>query len=134
MEKGQILTSVEADADPDLNVRHVPHPEGPYAVKDVQGQVAHLGRVAVTVTVGNSGGNHVGISNGLDFVHVKVLDDVVKYCVEIIEHLEYLSWLAGGGQVSEANNVTRGTLTNNLLLNLKWHKNSLNNILTNVFN
>lgn len=59
------LTRVEADTDLDLDVGHVPHLEGPYAVQDVQGHVAHLCSVAVPIAVGNSGGHHVGVSYSL---------------------------------------------------------------------
>ena len=47
-----------------------------------------------------------GISNGLNFVHVKVVDNGIKAGVEVIEEVNHLQWGAGPSNACEPNNVT----------------------------
>lgn len=47
------LTGVQANADLNLDVGHVPHLKGPNAMQDVKGHVGHLGCMSVTIAVGD---------------------------------------------------------------------------------
>lgn len=57
------LTRVQAYTDPDFEFRHVPHLEGPNAVKDVKTHVGHFSCMTVAIPVGDSRSDHVGISD-----------------------------------------------------------------------
>lgn len=47
-----------------------------------------------------------GISNGLHFVHIKVIHDGIKTGVEVVEQVHHLQWSAGPSNTGEAYNVT----------------------------
>ena len=51
-------------------------------------------------------GKPTGISDGLDFVDIKVVDDGIKAGVEVIEEVHHLEGSAVPGNLGEANNVT----------------------------
>lgn len=57
------LTRVQTYTDPDFEFRHVPHLEGPDAVKDVKTHVGHFSCMTVAIPIGDSRSDHVGISN-----------------------------------------------------------------------
>ena len=61
--------------------------------------------MTVPVGIREARDDHVGVPDSLHLVDVVVLDDGVKQSVEIIQHLEYLSGLAGRGEVGEADDV-----------------------------
>lgn len=46
-----------------------------------------------------------GVADGLHLVHVIVVNDVVKGCVELVEEVHHLVRRAAAGQLSEANDV-----------------------------
>lgn len=45
------------------------------------------------------------ISYGLDLVHIKLVQDIVKGGVELIQQCDYLKWRTGACQTREAHNV-----------------------------
>ena len=47
-----------------------------------------------------------GISNGFDFVNVKVVDDGIKAGVQIVEQVYHLEGSATTSNLGESNNVT----------------------------
>ena len=47
-----------------------------------------------------------GVTDGLHFVHVVVVDDVVEGGVELVEEVHHLVGRAGAGQLGEAYDVT----------------------------
>ena len=72
------LTGVQTNPDPDFEVRHVPRPKGPDAVKNVQGHVGHFSCVTVSVPGGNARGHHVGITDSFHLNTKNRMDDVAK--------------------------------------------------------
>lgn len=49
---------------------------------------------------------HTGVSNGLHFIDIIIVDDFIKSCVEFIQEVDNLVWSAGAGQVCESHYIT----------------------------
>lgn len=47
-----------------------------------------------------------GIAYSLHFVHVIIVNDVIKGGIKLVQELHNLMWSAGTRQLSKANNVT----------------------------
>ena len=60
----------------------------------------------LSVRMGDSGSHHVGISNGLHFVDVVLVDPVVEHLVEVVKEVNDLVGGADGTDVGEAHDVT----------------------------
>ncbi len=46
------------------------------------------------------------ISNSLDLVHIKVVNDGIKACVQVVQEVHNLEWSAVAGNPGESHNVT----------------------------
>lgn len=78
-ERGRGFTWVHADAYPHGNADQMSQLEGPHELQDVQRHAADVHRVHVPVSVGQTGGDHVRVANGL---HLQVRNQNCYYFLE----------------------------------------------------
>ena len=72
-------------------------------------QMSHYSVCVVTHSVGYTGTTNpelTSISNGLNLVDIKVINDSIKAGVKIIQKVNNLQWSTVSGNLGETNNIT----------------------------
>lgn len=67
-----MLTGVQANTEPEFQVRHVSSLEAPNQAQNMKGHVGHLCCMTIAIPGGNSRGHHVRISNGFHLSTTKM--------------------------------------------------------------
>eukprot|EP01137_Pigoraptor_chileana_P018791 Opistho-2@78858 len=97
---------VEAHTELQLGAGHVPDGEGRGGVEEIQGHRSNFARMAVAVARRETRRHHVCITNGLDLVHIILIDAVIECSIKVVEEVDNLEGRALSGNDSETNNVT----------------------------
>ena len=84
------FTTVNADPEFEDVIRTMTNFELLDAGQQVERHGRDLASVVVSVTTWQAADHHVGVAYRFDFVDVIILDDAVKECVEVIQHVHNL--------------------------------------------
>lgn len=86
----RIHTGVDANTKFELPVGPMGNDEGGHGLEELDSHAGHLLGVLVAITLGQTRGNHIGVSNRLHLIHVEAHGNGVEESVQLIQQLYHL--------------------------------------------